>query len=98
SVCAGALWELYWCLWVWARLVLAEPGSHRDPAQLVDAIDRHGVTTLHFVPSMLQAFVEHLSAGSGAAAASPVLRPTDSAAGRCGTIRRLICSGEALPA
>ena len=39
--------------------MVAAPGAHRDPAQLVETIREHGVTTLHFVPSMLQAFLAH---------------------------------------
>ena len=38
-----------------ARLVLAAPGAHRDPAQLAQLIQAQGVTTFHFVPSMLEA-------------------------------------------
>ena len=40
---------------------MAAPGAHRDPARLVETIRRDGVTTLHFVPSMLQAFIEHVA-------------------------------------
>ena len=53
-----SVWELFWPLIVGARLAMAEPDIHRDPAQLRDAIDRYGVTTLHFVPSMLQMFID----------------------------------------
>ena len=56
-----SVWEFFWPLIVGARLVMAAPGAHRDPARLLAAIDRHGVTTLHFVPSMLQAFVGSMS-------------------------------------
>jgi non-ribosomal peptide synthetase component F len=52
------VWEFFWPLIVGARLVVAAPGAHRDPARLSAAIGEHGVTTLHFVPSMLQAFIE----------------------------------------
>ncbi|MEG1039167.1 MAG: amino acid adenylation domain-containing protein [Pseudomonas sp.] len=52
-----SVWEFFWPLMVGARLALAEPGAHRDPAALVALIKRHQVSTLHFVPSMLQAFV-----------------------------------------
>nr|WP_158704691.1 non-ribosomal peptide synthetase [Pseudomonas mendocina] len=52
-----SVWEFFWPLLVGARLVIAEPGSHRDPDLLIESIRRHGVTTLHFVPSMLQAFI-----------------------------------------
>src|SRR5262249_46650114 len=54
-----SVWEFFWPLIAGARLVLAEPGAHRDPARLVETIRLHGVTTLHFVPSMLKAFLAH---------------------------------------
>src|SRR5258706_4248270 len=79
-----SMWEFFWPLIVGARLVMAAPGAHRDPVRLIETIEAQGITTLHFVPSMLQAFAEHLSS-----------RPE--AVRRCGSVRRLICSGEALP-
>ncbi|HYW05472.1 MAG TPA: amino acid adenylation domain-containing protein, partial [Longimicrobium sp.] len=54
-----SVWEFFWPLAVGARLVVARPGGHRDPAYLVDTIVGEGITTLHFVPSMLRAFLEH---------------------------------------
>jgi amino acid adenylation domain-containing protein len=53
-----SVWELFWPLLVGARLVVARPGGHQDPAHLAGLIAAEGVTTVHFVPSMLQAFVE----------------------------------------
>ena len=53
-----SVWELFWPLLVGARLVLAAPGAHRDPARLVETIRKQAVTTLHFVPSMLPSFLE----------------------------------------
>jgi len=53
-----SVWEFFWPLQQGARLVMARPGGHRDPVYLQEVIERHGVTTLHFVPSMLQPFVE----------------------------------------
>ena len=73
-----SVWEFFWPLQVGARLVVAEPGGHRDPAYLVQTIVRHGVNTIHFVPSMLRLFLEHPAAAS------------------CTSLRRVICSGEAL--
>jgi len=75
-----SVWEFFWPLTAGARLVLAKPEGHRDPAYLADLIASQRVTTLHFVPSMLEAF---LAAGG---------------AGRYASVRRTICSGEALPA
>jgi amino acid adenylation domain-containing protein len=74
-----SVWEFFWPLMTGACLVVAEPGAHRDPEALGRAIRNEGITTLHFVPSMLGAF-----------AASGEL-PS------CTSLRRIICSGEALP-
>ena len=54
-----SVWEFFWPLITGARLVLAAPGAHRDPARLIETIRSQGVTTLHFVPSMLQVFLAH---------------------------------------
>ncbi len=52
-----SVWEFLWPLMSGARLVVAAPGEHREPARLIETIGRHAITTLHFVPSMLQAFI-----------------------------------------
>lgn len=52
-----SVWEFFWTLLHGAKLVLAEPGAHKDPRALVDLINQEGVTTVHFVPSMLSAFL-----------------------------------------
>ncbi|MFJ3463657.1 non-ribosomal peptide synthase/polyketide synthase [Achromobacter spanius] len=75
-----SVWEFFWPLIAGARIAMAPPGAHRDPLQLAQAIDRWNVTTLHFVPSMLQAFV------------------ADASVGPCASLRRILCSGEALAA
>ncbi|SHM77759.1 amino acid adenylation domain-containing protein [Duganella sacchari] len=54
-----SVWEFFWPLMMGARLAIAAPGEHREPARLRELICRHQVTTLHFVPSMLQAFMAH---------------------------------------
>src|SRR5262249_6631452 len=53
-----SVWEFFWPLMAGAQLVVARPGGRRDSAYLVDLIREAEVTVLHFVPSMLQAFVE----------------------------------------
>lgn len=74
-----SVWEFVWPLMTGARLVVCKPGGHQDPAYLAGIMRAEGVTTLHFVPSMLRAFLEQLELG-----AFP-------------SLRRVICSGEALP-
>jgi amino acid adenylation domain-containing protein len=52
-----SVWELFLPLGTGATLVVARPGGQNDPAYLADIIQRAGVTVLHFVPAMLEAFV-----------------------------------------
>jgi amino acid adenylation domain-containing protein len=54
-----SVWEMFWPLTSGARLVIANPGDHRDPVRLVELIQKHQITTLNFVPSMLQAFLAY---------------------------------------
>jgi amino acid adenylation domain-containing protein len=54
----ASLWEIFWPLTTGARLVLARPGGQQDSAYLAEAVERQGVTIMHFVPSMLQVFLE----------------------------------------
>jgi len=77
-----SVWEFVWPLATGAKLAISAPGDHRDPARLVAAIEAHRVSTLHFVPSMLAAFVAHIDEFGEAA--------------RCASIERIVASGEAL--
>ncbi|GAA4800941.1 hypothetical protein GCM10023200_42210 [Actinomycetospora chlora] len=79
-----SVWEFFWPLVTGAAIVVARPGGHRDPTYLAALVADAGVTTMHFVPSMLEAFL----------ATDEV---TDDVAW-AGTLRRVLASGEALPA
>ena len=57
-----SVWEFFWPLIQGAGLVIARPGGHRDPPYLCDLIRTQQVTTAHFVPSMLQAFLDEPAA------------------------------------
>ena len=50
--------EIFWTLTTGACLVIARPQGHKDPEYMVKLIQRHKITTLRFVPSMLQVFLE----------------------------------------
>ncbi len=52
-----SVWEIFWPLIVGARLVIAQPEGHKDPADLVRTIIDQAITTVHFVPSMLRSFL-----------------------------------------
>ncbi len=77
-----SVWEFFWPLMEGACLVVSRPGGHRDPDYLAGVLRDESITVAHFVPSMLQAFLGH-----GASA---------SLLGSCGSLRQVICSGEAL--
>jgi amino acid adenylation domain-containing protein len=53
-----SVWELFWPLMTGATLVMARPDGHKDASYLVQLIRSAAITTLHFVPSMLRAFLE----------------------------------------
>ena len=74
-----SVWEFFWPLITGAKLVMAGPGGHLDSTYLVRLIQEAQITTMHFVPSMLQIFL------------------TEPGVDRCTSLRRVICSGEALP-
>ena len=50
--------ELFLPLMTGARMVLARPGGHRDPAYMLDLLEASGATMVHFVPSMLRVFLD----------------------------------------
>ncbi len=52
-----SVWEFWWALTAGARLVVATPDGHRDPSYLAALVAEQQVSTVHFVPSLLSAFV-----------------------------------------
>lgn len=52
-----SVWEFFLALMSGGTLVVAPPGAHRDPVEIARLVRRHGVTDMHFVPSMLAAFL-----------------------------------------
>ncbi|MFK0253894.1 amino acid adenylation domain-containing protein [Streptomyces sp. NPDC090445] len=77
-----SVWELFWWALTGSRMHLLAPGMERFPMAVVETAEREGVTALHFVPSMLAAFLAHL-------------RSTGDAA-RLHALRWLFSSGESL--
>ena len=75
-----SVWEFFWPLAAGAELVVAPPGAHKDNRALAALVRDCAITTIHFVPSMLDAFLG--TPGCEEAA----------------SLRRVICSGEELPA
>ncbi|MFE6162613.1 amino acid adenylation domain-containing protein [Streptomyces sp. NPDC056486] len=81
-----SVWELTWALLTGARIVLADPGGQRDPEYLARATAAAGITTAHFVPSMLKVFLDTAEA----------LGTTGAVGAALPELRRVVCSGEEL--
>ncbi|MEQ5843789.1 amino acid adenylation domain-containing protein [Paraburkholderia acidicola] len=58
-----SVWEFFWPMLTGATLVMARPDGHRDPDYLATLIEREQITTLHFVPSMLDIFLANTEPG-----------------------------------
>ena len=79
-----SVWELFWWAFHGAKLCFLAPGGERNPLALAETIRKHRVTVLHFVPSMLNVFLQYLDGKPAAARQS------------LASVRRVFTSGEAL--
>jgi D-alanine--poly(phosphoribitol) ligase subunit 1 len=78
-----SVWELFWWALQGAQLCLLMPGGERMPQAIIETVRKHHVTILHFVPSMLNVFLDYLGRDTG------IVR-------NLASIRRLFSSGEPL--
>ncbi|WP_432408908.1 amino acid adenylation domain-containing protein [Wukongibacter sp. M2B1] len=76
-----SVWELLWWAIQGSKVCLLIPDGEKDPKIIVEAIEKNKVTTMHFVPSMLNIFLEYIKGIE--------LRKLKS-------LKQVICSGEAL--
>jgi surfactin family lipopeptide synthetase A len=79
-----SVWELFWWALEGATLCLLMPRGEKIPQALVETIRKHRVSVVHFVPSMLNVFLEYLDG-----------KP-DKVSGALSSLRRVFASGEAL--
>ncbi|WP_010249962.1 non-ribosomal peptide synthetase [Acetivibrio cellulolyticus] len=77
-----SVWELFWWGMTGAAVCFLEPGGEKNPEVILEAIDKNKVTVMHFVPSMLNAFLEYLGKGADLS--------------KLKSLKRVFCSGEAL--
>lgn len=77
-----SVWELFWWSMIGATVCMLIPDGEKDPQEIIKAIYVNKVTTMHFVPSMLNIFLEYLGDKEN-------LHKTES-------LSRIFCSGEAL--
>jgi polyketide synthase PksJ len=79
-----SVWELFWWSFTGASLVLLSPGAEKEPSLLIKAIEKYNATTIHFVPSMFNAFRVYVDAFNEQ--------------GKIRSLKTIFLSGEALPA
>ncbi|MCP4157930.1 MAG: amino acid adenylation domain-containing protein, partial [bacterium] len=77
-----SVWELFWWGMYGATLCLLEPGDEKDPMAMVETIEKHSVTVMHFVPSMLSTFLEYIESSR--------------CSGKLAGLKQVFASGEAL--
>ncbi len=77
-----SVWELFWWSLGGATLCLLPPGGEKDPALMTQTIQEHRVTVMHFVPSMLNVFLDYLD--------------TSGHTSRVASLKQVFASGEEL--
>ena len=77
-----SLWELFWWSMRGSKLCILAPGAHRKPEAIAEAIESNKITVMHFVPSMLNIFLEYLK--------------LENVLDRVGALKKVFASGEAL--
>jgi surfactin family lipopeptide synthetase A len=79
-----SVWELFWWALQGAKLCFLMPGGERNPLAIVETLRKHRITVMHFVPSMLNVFLEYLDGKAATVQAS------------LASVRQVFASGEAL--
>lgn len=77
-----SVWELVWWYFVGAKVCMLEPHAQKYPDKIVEYIEKYKITTMHFVPSMLNAFLEYVDVSN-----------TNN---KLKSLKRVFASGEAL--
>ncbi|MBW9155187.1 non-ribosomal peptide synthase/polyketide synthase [Clostridium tagluense] len=77
-----SVWEILWWSLVGAKVCMLAPNDEKDPTKIIEAINKHDITTMHFVPSMLDAFLYCLEENNKTT--------------KLPSLRQVFCSGETL--
>ena len=77
-----SVWELFWWSFCGAKLAILCPGGEKDPTEVISAIHKYKITTMHFVPSMISVFLDFLQ--------------REKNNDKVNSLRRVFASGEAL--
>jgi len=77
-----SVWEIFWWSFYGVPLCLLEPNGEKEPEIIVNTIKKRRITVLHFVPPMLNAFIEYLEQNNNAS--------------EIASLKHVFASGEAL--
>jgi tyrocidine synthetase-3 len=77
-----SVWELFWWFFEGARVCFLAPGGEKEPDAIIAAIARERISTMHFVPSMLNVFLDYIENRNDL--------------DRLASLRQVFASGEAL--
>ncbi|WP_080497089.1 non-ribosomal peptide synthetase [Bacillus wiedmannii] len=77
-----SVWEMFWWAITGATVCFLEPEGEKDPRTIVECINKYDVSTMHFVPSMLNIFLDYIEDMDGLA--------------KLESLKKVFCSGEAL--
>ncbi|WP_207706265.1 non-ribosomal peptide synthetase [Clostridium sp. HBUAS56017] len=77
-----SVWELFLWSLSGSKLCFIKPEGEKDPQTIIDTIEKNNITTMHFVPSMLNVFLEYIDTVGGVE--------------RVSSLRNVFSSGEAL--
>ncbi|MFZ0595865.1 MAG: amino acid adenylation domain-containing protein, partial [Flavobacterium sp.] len=56
-----SVWELFWWSFTGTKLCVLKPDAQKSPKEIIDHIKKYKVSVLHFVPSMLNLFLDYLN-------------------------------------
>lgn len=77
-----SVWELFWWSITGARVSMLKPGFEKFPQGIIEEVERSKITTMHFVPSMFNSFLNYVSSKD---CSTKLL-----------SLRYIFCSGETL--
>jgi amino acid adenylation domain-containing protein len=78
-----SVWELFWWSFYGASVYLLPPGQGDNPQDIADAVRTGSITQMHFIPTPMAVFLDHVEKTGQAK--------------ELASLRRVFASGEALP-
>lgn len=77
-----SVWELFWWMYTGSSVYLLKEGAEKDPSEIIKAVEENNISQIHFVPSMLNIFLDYVEENEEAY--------------RLSSLKNVFASGEAL--